>query len=101
MSALLPLPERLELAHLKTTLQAWATRLTPVLRLAPVLRGQLLPVTLASGAQEVEHRLGRRLEGWALLSLRGLAVVYQHAEADALRLPLTSSAAASAVLWVW
>lgn len=101
MSVLLPVPESLELAHLRTTLAAWRDRLGGVLRLAPVMRGSLLEVQLVSGAQLVEHRLGRRLEGWFPVSLRGPATIHQHAEADRFRLPLTSTAAVSAVLWVW
>ena len=98
---LLPLPERLDLAHLKNVLQAWASRLSPLFALAPVYRGRLLAVSLSSGAQSVEHRLGRRPEGWFLVSPRAAATVHQHDTADTLRLPLTASAAVDASLWIW
>lgn len=101
MSLPLPLPERLELAHLKTQLQTWRDRLAPVLALLPVTRGRLISADLASGAQLLEHRLGRAPVGWILVSPRAAMTVHQHDEADVASLPLTSTASGSVVLWVW
>lgn len=97
----LPLPERWDLAHAREVLRVWASRFRPLLELAPVARGRLLPVSLASGAQEIEHGLGRAPQGWILVAPRSSATLYQHAAANRLRLPLTTSAALDASLWIW
>jgi len=101
VSLSLPLPESLELAHLRTTLRTWADRITGALQLPPVLRGRLIKVELTFGAQLVGHRLGRVPEGWIATTVRGAAVVYQHDDATAKDLPLTATGAARVTLWVW
>lgn len=75
---------------------AWASQIDPVLR-NPLTQGNLLKnVTLASGANVVDHKLGRKLQGWVLTRQRAAASVFDTQDLNptpALTLTLTSSAA--------
>lgn len=62
-----------ELSLLQTR---WASELNPVLR-NPSLQSIILTnVALTSGANVINHLLGRKLQGWRIVRLRGPANVY-------------------------
>jgi hypothetical protein len=50
-------------------------------------------VALASGVTVINHKLGRKLQGWILTDTNGAATVYRSAPKDAKTLTLTSTAA--------
>lgn len=82
----------------------WAQQIDPVLR-QPILQGNLLKnVALASGANVVNHKLGRKLQGWFITRLRASATVYDTQDSNntpALTLALQSSAAVVADIYVF
>lgn len=81
-----------ELSMMQTN---WARQLDPVIAF-PVTSGLILAsVTLAVGSNTVNHRLGRKLQGWCLVRQRGAAAVYDTQDSNQhtdLTLLLTSSA---------
>lgn len=89
------------LMMLQTT---WAQQLNPLLS-NPLSNGQLLKsVTLASGTNVINHKLGRKLQGWVLTRVR--AAVQLHDTQDSnprpeLTLQLVSSGAVTVDLYVF
>lgn len=83
---------------------SWAASLNPLLKSA-VLQGVLLKnVNLAAGANVVNHRLGRKLQGWMLTRIRSAATTYDTQDSNQtpeLTLNLTSSAAVVVDLYVF
>lgn len=83
---------------------SWASSLNPLLKNA-VLQGVLLKdVSLASGANVVNHKLGRKLQGWVLVRKRAAGDIYDTQDTNstpALTLNLNSSAAIVVDLYVF
>lgn len=83
---------------------AWATQLNPLLA-NPLAQGQLLKsVSLVSGSNSINHKLGRKLQGWIIVRLRASATVYDTQDANqspAVTLQLTASAPVTVDLWVF
>jgi hypothetical protein len=72
---------------------SWAADLDPLLK-NPFLNGVLLEgVALASGATTINHKLGRKMQGWVITDLNGVASIYRSQPFNNLTLTLTSSAA--------
>jgi hypothetical protein len=82
----------------------WASQLNPVLT-NPFLQGRVLKsVVLASGANVVNHGLGRKLQGWVPVRLRASATLYDTQDTNtspALTLNLTASAAVTVDIYVF
>lgn len=54
----------------------WASLINPVLG-NPLVQGSLIRnVALVSGTNQVNHKLGRKLQGWALVRKRASADIY-------------------------
>lgn len=74
---------------------AWATELDPVLR-NPLTSGNLLKsVELVTGSNSVNHKLGRKLQGWLVIRKRAISEIYDAQDTcptPALTLQLVSSA---------
>lgn len=74
---------------------AWATQLNPIVQL-PLVQGLVLQnVTLKAGDNTIDHRLGRKLQGWILTRVRAAATIYDKQDANQLSsrtLVLNSSA---------
>jgi len=83
---------------------AWATQLNPVIA-NPLAQGRLIQnVSLVSGANVINHQLGRKLQGWILTRQRSAASIYDTQDSNtmpALTLQLTSSAAVTVDLFVF
>ena len=90
-----------ELSMLQTS---WATQLNPVLQ-NPLMAGRILSsVVLASGANVVNHGLGRKLQGWFLVRQRASGSVYETQDTNstpALTLTLTASALMTVDIYVF
>lgn len=73
----------------------WASLLDPLLD-QPITKGQILEnVQLATGANVINHKLGRKLRGWFIVRQRALANVYDTQDTNptaAVTLQLTSDA---------
>ncbi len=83
----------------------WAAAIDPLLR-QPLSNGILLQsLPLASGANVINHKLGRKLQGWFLTRSRGVAAsVYDTQDTNAvpnLTLTLNSSAAVVVDIFVF
>lgn len=82
----------------------WASVLDPILA-CPIPQGILLPnVTLASGDNVVNHRLGRELQGWIIVRQRAASQLYDKQDSNtrpALTLLLNASAPVSVDLFVF
>ena len=95
------LPQKLPWDKASTT---WATQLDPVIN-SPTATPVLLPnVSLASGTNTINHRLGRKLVGWQISRIRASATVYDTQDSNPipdLTLQLVASAAVVVDLLVW
>lgn len=79
----------------------WATELNPLLK-NPVNNGLLLKdIVIASGSNVINHRLGRKMQGWVVVDINSSAQIYRSAAFNDLTLTLTSSAAATISLYVF
>lgn len=72
---------------------AWASQLNPLLN-QPLSKALILKeVNLAVGDNVINHKLGRKLQGWAIVDSDGLSDIYRSAPKGDLTLTLNSSAA--------
>jgi hypothetical protein len=91
-------------AQLNAVQQNVADAVEP-LAAVPFMDGVLLQsVALESGANQVPHKLGRKLQGWQLLRVRGQATVWDDQDNNASLaerfLKLHASAAVTVDIWV-
>lgn len=82
----------------------WASIIEPFLN-APIAQGVLLEdVELINGVTVVNHRLGRKLRGWIIVGIDGVAAIYDNQATNQmpqLTLSLTSNAAVTCNIWVF
>lgn len=80
---------------------SWASALNPLLA-NPVCTGILLKnIALASGANTINHKLGRTPQGWLIIDRDGTATIYRSQPLNNLTLTLTSSASINVSLYVF
>lgn len=95
------LPQQLNFAQLQTK---WASILNPVLG-NPLVNGQMIDnISLINGTTIVNHKLGRKLQGWFIVGIDAAATVHDNQASNQtpqLTLSLTSNAAATCNLWVF
>lgn len=95
------LPQQLTLSMMQNR---WASILNPVID-SPLINGQLLTdIPLAVGSNSISHRLGRRLKGWIVVGIDGVAQIYDTQASNQmpqLTLTLTSDASVTVALWVF
>ena len=81
----------------------WAADIDPVLNNL-LVQGQLLTnIQLINGVNVVNHKLGRQILGWFLVSPKSAAVVFEAPEQPnpTLTLTLNSNASISTGIWVF
>jgi hypothetical protein len=82
----------------------WSTQINPVLA-QPMAQGLFVKnVTLNTGSNVLNHRLGRRLQGWIITRIRALATIYDTQDTNQqpdLTLVLVSSATVQVDLYVF
>lgn len=80
----------------------WASILQPIVD-SPISRGRLVSnVSLITGANQVNHGLGRKLIGWIIVGIDGVAAIYDtqaQNQMPQLTLNLTSDADVTVNLW--
>lgn len=95
------LPQNVTVPAMQTT---WATQLNPIIANA-LVQGQMISgVALINGTTMVNHRLGRRLQGWFIVGIDAAATVFDNQASNQtpqLTLSLTSNAVATANVWVF
>lgn len=82
----------------------WASQLNPVIANSLVQGVLLERVSLSSGLNTINHRLGRKLKGWFVTRIRGPASLYDTQDTNQMpdkTLTLNSSAAVIVDLWVF
>ena len=71
----------------------------------PIVQGSILSgVSLKSGDNTVDHKLGKKLTGWFIVSIRGAATIYDKQDSNAQpsqTLVLNSSTAVSVDIFVF
>lgn len=79
----------------------WGSLLNPLLSKA-ILNGEVVSsVELAVGNTVVNHRLGRKPQGWMITDIDAASTIYRSAAFSELTLTLNSSAAATADIYVF
>ena len=94
------LPQKLSLPMMQTQ---WAQQIDPVLANL-LIQGQLLQnISLSSGTNVINHKLGRTPQGWFLVAPQGSNDVHQAAQQPnpTLTLTLVSASALTTGIWVF
>lgn len=79
----------------------WAAQLNPLLTL-PMLQGlQLANVVLKVGANNINHKLGRKMQGWFPTNKNAFADLYCSKPFNDTTLTLNASAPVTVSLWVY
>lgn len=87
------------------TLQLWQTQwksqLDPVIA-KPIVDGLLIEnITLKNGTNVINHRLGRKMQGWIIVDINAGAAIYRSQPLNDLTLTLISGADCIVSLWVF
>jgi hypothetical protein len=92
------LPQRLLLDAMQSK---WASILDPFLQL-PLLQGATLEgVKLTTGANVLNHKLGRLPQGWIITDKDSVAIVYRSSPFNPLTLTLNSSGNCTVNIYVY
>lgn len=95
--AQLPLPGNT--ADVLAKLPLWKSILDPVIA-TPIIQGNLiLNQVLMTGANVINHKLGRQQVGWFVVDQNASAALYRSQPFNSLTLTLTSSAPATVNIW--
>ncbi len=79
----------------------WATILDPVIT-NPLVNGRLIEdISLTTGNNVINHKLGRKQRGYIITSQDGIATIFKANDFNNLTLTLTSSADVMISLWVF
>lgn len=60
----------------------WASQLNPLLAQPTASAVLLKAVKLTSGANQINHTLGRKLQGWTIVRQRAAATIYDQQDAN-------------------
>lgn len=74
-------------------LTRWSSQINPVISNPLNLANMITNQPLINGVTVINHRLGRKMQGWYLIDIQGAATVYRSAPFNDLTLTLTSNAA--------
>lgn len=70
----------------------WAQSLNPIVA-SPISSASILQsISLTTGANTINHGLGRTMQGWFITDVNGVAIIYRSQPLNASTLTLTSSA---------
>lgn len=72
---------------------SWGSQLNPILSNPTTNPSRLKSITLTTGDNVINHKLGVTLQGWYISDINGAAVVYRNAPLNNLTLTLNSNAA--------
>lgn len=92
------LPKKLSLDMMQ---DRWASELDPILRNI-LVNGLLVDnITIKSGANVINHRLGRKPQGYIIADINAAVTLYRSQPFNNLTLTLTSNGNATISLWVF
>lgn len=80
---------------------SWQSVLNPVISNPLVNGNSLSSISLISGTTIINHKLGRKLQGYFITDINGAATIYRAAPKNDLTLSLTSSAAVIVDIYVF
>ncbi len=83
------LPQQLPLDAMQNQ---WASQLNPIIANPTNSMFILQNVTLKTGVNVINHKLGKKLQGWVITDIQGVATVYRSAPLSDITLTLTASA---------
>lgn len=89
--AQLPLPKVSD-SGLSTILGRWKSVIDPVLALPMSQSSLLTGISLLTGTNVINHKLGRVMQGWAIVDINAPAQIYRSAALNNKTLTLTSDA---------
>lgn len=78
----------------------WATSLNPLLALA-ILNGSPIEAVLVTGANTINHKLGRTMQGWFVTDINSAITIFRSQPLNDKTITLTSSGGATISLWVY
>lgn len=78
----------------------WASKIEPTLSL-PQVQGVFVDAVLPAGTLTINHKLGRKPQGWQIMDIDSASVIYRSQPFNLLTLTLTSSASANVKIWVY
>lgn len=84
-----------------TAQDRWSTILTPALTSKIGQGHQLDNIALINGTTVINHKLGRKMQGYMIADQNAAASIYRSAALNDLTLTLTSSAACTVAIWVY
>jgi len=70
----------------------WKSEIDPVLANPITTSSFLTNVSLSTGKNTINHKLGRQMQGWIITDINGIATIYRSAPMNNLTLTLTASA---------
>lgn len=80
---------------------SWKSKIDPALEL-PMTKGFIIPnVILNVGVNVINHKLGRKQQGWIISDINAAATLFRSAAFNDTTLTLTSNAVALANIWVF
>lgn len=97
----MPLPIKLPLDQMQTL---WKSQIDPALGNSLINGTQLIGINLINGTTVINHKLGRKLQGWFLTGLNAAATIYDQQSSNPspqLTLILHSSASCLVNIWVF
>jgi hypothetical protein len=80
---------------------SWGAILSPLLKLPLVNGVTVTDVTVTSGANVINHKLGRKPQGWFTTDINAAITLYRSQPFDPLTLTLTASGAGVISLYVY
>lgn len=92
------LPQKLPLELMQTQ---WASQINPVLANPMNSANVLTGVILVNGITVINHKLGRKMQGWFVTDINAAAQIYRSAPLNETNLTLTSNAAVTVNLAVF
>lgn len=79
----------------------WASQLNPILGFAPNTGFLLSSIPIVTGANVINHKLARKMQGWIISDIDASVTLYRSAAFNDKTLTLTSSGDATINLWVF
>lgn len=79
----------------------WSSIINPILANPTNQTSLLNNIELSPGVNVINHKLGRKMQGWVLTDINGIANIYRSAAMNNLTLTLTSDATVTISLGVF
>ena len=86
------------LNRIQDSIHQWTQQIVNI----PIISGVLLEdISLTTGSNSVEHKLGRKLRGWWVVDKNANVTIYRSAAKEDKILTLTASGSVTVSIWVF